>query len=127
MMDGEIFKIISDNFGIIFACVMLFIMTVFAVKFDLNKYLESRKKKHLSIAQNLCLHMEPFVDGKNVGFKPFLFSPSGTTAYYCQRCGSCFMYVDEKDLKRQMEYYAEHPKEYKKRLKKYNKHMKKAQ
>ena len=37
------------------------------------------------------------------------------------------MYVDEEDLERQVEYYLKNPKAYKKRLKQYNKHMKKAQ
>ena len=130
-MDGEIFKMISDNFGIIFACAMLLIMTIFAVKvaitFDLNKYLESRKKKHLAIAQNLCLHMEPYVKGKKVGFKPFLFSPSGTPDYYCQKCGARFLYVDEEELMKNALYYTKNAKIYKKTLKKYNRHMKKAQ
>ena len=79
------------------------------------------------MARNLCLHMEPFVDDDKAGFKPFLISPAGTPNYYCQRCGAQFMYVDEEDLERQVEYYLKNPKAYKKRLKQYNKHMKKAQ
>jgi len=130
-MDGNIFQIISDNFGIIVAIIALIICSIlafkFAITFDVNKFLESRKKRHLGMARNLCLHMEPFVDDDTAGFKPFLISPAGTPNYYCQRCGAQFMYVDEEDLERQVEYYLKNPKAYKKRLKQYNKHMKKAQ
>ena len=62
-MDGNIFQIISDNFGIIVAIIALIICSIlafkFAITFDVNKFLESRKKRHLGMARNLCLHMEP--------------------------------------------------------------------
>ncbi len=129
-MANEIFEVIANNFGIICAIIIVIICSIlafkFAITFDINKYLESRKKRHLSIARNLCLHMEIYVKDEKICYKPFLISPPGTTTYYCQRCGSQFMYIDEDKLEQQAIYYIKNSKEYNKRLKQYNRHMKKA-
>ncbi len=130
-MDGNIFQIISDNFGIIVAIIALIICSIlafkFAITFDVNKFLESRKKRHLAIARNLCPHMKPKITKKEAGFELLLFKPFGTFNSHCTRCGAVFEYIDMDDFKKQVDYYISNPKAYRKRIKQYNKHMKKAQ
>jgi|SRR3989344_8264428 len=56
-------------------------------KFDLNKYLENRRKVKLDQLKNICPHGRIIKEGEKFGFEPFFVSPSGTMDYICSQCG----------------------------------------
>jgi hypothetical protein len=130
-MTKEILDFIGANFGNITLLVLVIAVAIIAVKicinFDLNKYLERRKKTSLHKAQNYCLHLEfGLREDKNVGVISWFESPSGTLSWICNRCGTVVNHVDEKQNIKTAKYYLKNPNEYRKIMKKYNKYMKKA-
>ena len=94
--------------------------------FDLNKYMESRLKVYAAKCKNACLHFQFVKDGDQIGAQSFFVSPAGTLSYICQRCSSVRLNVDEDEMVRTYNYYADHLEEYAKQNKKFSKYLKKS-
>lgn len=136
-MSKEILDFISANFGNFVLLIIVLAVSIIAVKigitFDINKFLEQRKKTHLAKAQNLCPHMEFDIlnadDSSrqiNVQYRSLFESPPGTTRWICSRCGFVQNNVDESLIAQQAQRYLSNTDLYEKTMKQYNKYMKKA-
>lgn len=77
-------------------------------KFDLNKYLENRRKIRLDQLKNTCPHGRIIdIKGNQVKFESFFTSPAGTQKWICSQCGCV---VDhEEDVNRINEKYKQNP------------------
>ena len=62
----------------------------FTFKFDLNKYLESRRKIKLDQLKNICPHgrITNITDKGVITFESFFVSPFGTMDYICSQCNA---------------------------------------
>lgn len=136
-MSKEVLDFISSNFGNFALLVIVIALSIVAVRigiaFDINRYLEQRKKTHLAKARNLCSHLEFDILNKddssrqiNVQYRSLFESPSGTIMWVCSRCGSVQNNVDENQIAHQAQYYLSNTDLYQKTMKRYSKHMKKA-
>lgn len=100
----------------------------FCVKFDINEFIESRKKRHRKLAQSYCPHMD-LIPRRDNSFQvnSLFYTPFGTPNWFCSRCGAVLPYEpDQEKIKAKATYYLNHPKAYKKAMRKYNKHAKKS-
>lgn len=100
-----------------------------AISFDINKFLDRRDKKLQQKLRNACTHldMNPIGrEGNEMIYKvQSLFeSPPGTIKWRCRRCGAIKNH--DNDYEERANYYAQHPKEYIKQQKRFNKLIKKA-
>lgn len=136
-MNKEVLDFISANFGNFALLIVVIAVSIIAVKigitFDVNKYLEQRKKTHLAKAQNLCPHLEFDIVGENernlqisVQYRSLFESPPGTIRWTCSRCGLVQNNVDENLVIQQAQHYVSNMDSYQETMKQYNKHMKKA-
>lgn len=118
-----------ENAVIWLLVVLLAVLSLFTIKstisFDVNKYMESRRKKLQEQMRALCPHADISVDPitKEVTAQSMYVSPSGTTAYQCQRCGR--IQYDLNLIKQELAFWGTHPNEYNRRLKKIEKIAKK--
>lgn len=73
---------------LIFVIALSIIVIRISFKFDLNKYLESRRKIKLEQLRNICpyLRISPH-EGNTFLFESYFSSPFGTTRYVCSQCG----------------------------------------
>ena len=105
--------------------VVLVLFTILAgfviVKIDLNKLLEMRHKRQKERCRLLCPHVELVEEADGYEVHTTFFSPSGTTAFQCQKCGA--ITYDQAAIMRDLDYWATHPETYVKRLKKISKAM----
>lgn len=91
-------------------------------KFDINKYLENRRKIKLEQLKNICPHIRiSHHEGNDVLVESYFSSPMGTTRWICSQCG-CVV-ESEEDVNRLMEPYRKDINLY---LKKQEKFIKKA-
>lgn len=100
----------------------------FGVKFDINEFIESRKKRHRKLAQSYCPHMD-LIPRRDNSFQvnSLFYTPFGTPNWFCSRCGAVLPYEPgQEKIKAKATYYLNHPKAYKKAMRKYNKHAKKS-
>ena len=80
----------------------------FTFKFDLNRYLENRRKIKIDQLKNICPHCKIEFVGKNqVKVESYFHSPIGTSKYICSRCHR--VVESEEDAKRMAENYAKDP------------------
>ena len=96
----------------------------FTFKFDLNKYLENRRKIKIDQLKNICPHgrIASITDDGKVTFESFFVSPVGTMDYVCSQCN---VVVGKEQVNRLNERYRdnldlvfEKQKEFAKRVKK---------
>src|SRR3989344_3973802 len=80
----------------------------FTFKFDLNKYLENRRKIKIDQLKNICPHgrIVSITDDGKVTFESFFVSPVGTMDYICSQCNAV---VGEEHVNRINERYRENP------------------
>ncbi|MEA3329222.1 MAG: hypothetical protein U9Q06_00580 [Nanoarchaeota archaeon] len=98
----------------------------FSVKFDLNKFLEERRKIKISQLQNICPHCKIEIlgkDKKQIKCTPYFYSPTGTLNQICSRC-KCVVPFEE-DVKRICGNYANDPQKWLEQENKFIKQMKK--
>ena len=96
----------------------------FSVKFDLNKYLENRRKIKIDQLKNICPHCRiEFVDKNHIKVESYFSSPIGTTDYICSRCHR--VVESQEDVNRINENYAKDPDRFLKNEKRFIKQMKK--
>jgi len=78
------------NFSQIIILIIVIVISIIAVrisfKFDLNKYLENRRKIKLDQLKNICPHGRITKVDDNFAFESFFVSPSGTMDYICSQC-----------------------------------------
>lgn len=131
-MTQDILKFLNDNYGACVTIIVLIVAIVVSVKvcvsFDLNKWMQQRKQRHLTLAQGLCPHFELIPDEKNgrIIIKPLLASPSGTIKYYCQKCGVVVPVVDHERIANTANDYIQRPTAYVKIINKVDRHLKKS-
>ena len=89
---------------LIFAIALSIIAIRISLKFDINKFLENRRKIKLDQLKNICPHMRiSHNEGNSFIFESFFSSPIGTTKWFCSQCG-CIVESQE-DVNRLMEPY----------------------
>lgn len=76
-------------------------------KFDLNKYLENRRKIKLDQLKNICPHGRFIQKNEKIGFESFFSSPRGTMKWICSQCG-CIV-ESEEDINRINKRYLKNP------------------
>jgi hypothetical protein len=91
--------------------------------FDINKFLESRRKIKVEQLKNICPHGMMNLENKNLIFESFFASPIGTTKYFCRQCG--LIVASEEDANRITEQFLKNPDHFIKRHRKFNKTAKK--
>lgn len=98
------------NFLQIILLIIVVVVSIIAIrisfKFDLNKYLENRRKVKLDQLKNICPHGRIIKEGKKFGFESFFVSPSGTRDYICSQCNAI---VGREHADRINENYKENP------------------
>lgn len=132
-MSDSVSKLLIEKCGVPFFLVVILALAIiailhFGVKFDINAFFESRKVRHRKLAQTYCPHMD-FIPCSNNSFqvKSLFYTPFGTPNWFCSRCGAVLPYEpDQEELKAKATYYLNHPKAYKKAIRKYDKHAKKS-
>ncbi len=131
-MSDSVSKLLIEKCGVPFFLVVILALAIiailhFGVKFDINAFFESRKIRHRKLAQTYCPHMD-FIPCSNNSFqvKSLFYTPFGTPNWFRSRCGAVLPYEpDQEELKAKATYYLNHPKAYKKAIRKYGKHAKK--
>ena len=132
-MSDYVTKLLIEKCGVPFFLVVILAPAIiailhFGVKFDINTFFDSRKARHRKLAQTYCPHMD-FIPCSNNSFqvKSLFYTPFGTPNWFCSRCGAVLPYEpDQEELKAKATYYLNHPKAYKKAMRKYDKHAKKS-
>ena len=80
----------------------------FSFKFDMNQFLENRRKIKFDQLKNICPH-ERIIDinGNQIRFKSLFSSPMGTRKWICSQCGCIVDHED--DVNRISERYSKNP------------------
>lgn len=125
---NEVFNL-GINFYQLLLLIILAILGTIAIRitfsFDLNRYMEDKRKRNLSKLKNACTHHQ-IIQGKDqYAVQPLFISPPGTLQWQCQRCGAIKYFADG-ELERMSEYYANNPEEYIKQEKRFKKLVKKS-
>ncbi|HJI40275.1 MAG TPA: hypothetical protein OIL78_03360 [Coriobacteriaceae bacterium] len=132
-MSDSVSKILIEKCGVAFFLVVILALAIiailhFGVKFDLNEFIESRKKRHRKLAQSYCPHMV-FIPRHDNSFQvnSLFYTPFGTPNWFCSRCGAVLPYEPaQEEVEAKATYYLNHPKTYKKAMRKYDRHAKKS-
>lgn len=95
----------------------------FTVKFDINRWSESRRKRLKERIRMTCPHASVSVTEKGVEIASDFHSPFGTTSWQCNRCG--LRVIDGSIATTIMEDYSRDPQLYLSRLKKFDRLAKK--
>jgi len=128
---GELARLLFENVGAVIAIIVVLTLSIIAifkvsVQFDLNEFLKARKKRHARKAQHYCAHME-FQDHKDGLMCISLFeSPSGTNQWICKTCQLIINNFNQEEQKRNSEYWLKNPSQFKRNIRKYNYHAKRA-
>ncbi len=112
--------------SVIFAMTFGAIAVKISLAFDVNKFLETRRKTNSQKVKNACTHMEliPADDGR-LEVRSFFVSPPGTLQWQCQRCG-LIKYLDGGEVERMADFYIKNPEEYNRRNKRFVKLLKRS-
>ena len=101
------------NYSQIIILIIILLVSAIAIrisfKFDLNKYLENRRKIKSDQLKNICPHGRIIdIIGNQVKFESFFTSPVGTLKWICSQCGCIVDHED--DVNRINERYLKNPK-----------------
>lgn len=77
------------------------------VKFDVNQWLNDRRKRLEDNLRMLCPHVRTFVSGNTVEVHSTFISPPGTVAWQCQICGKTN--YDGSAIGAQVQYWCANP------------------
>lgn len=132
-MSDSVSKLLIEKYGVAFFLVVILALAIiailhFGVKFDINEFIESRKKRHRKLAQNYCPHMVIIPRHDNsFQVNSLFYTPFGTPNWFCSRCGAVLPYEPaQEEVEAKATYYLNHPKTYKKATRKYDRHAKKS-
>lgn len=120
------------DFGPIITLIVVIALALIAVlrlgvKFDINEYQKSRKKRHLSLARLYCPHIRLEKHKQGVSCQSLFVSPSGTMDWVCTQCGVVtHVAPSDEEIEKLAEYYFSNYEEYTKKMKKFEKHAKKS-
>ena len=96
----------------------------FKTHFDINKWLEERRKRKILRIQSICPHVYIKKEGERYSIESFVFTVPGTVQWQCHKCKMIFeikpTYLDQEFL-----YWIKNPKELRKRMEKTDKLIKK--
>lgn len=132
VLSQELYDALIGDFGPIITLIIVITISLIAIlklgiKFDLNKYADSRKKKHRSLAQLYCPHIRLASEKEGISYQSLFVSPSGTLDWICTQCGTVtHVPYSEKETQELAEYYLENPKKYEKKMKRFEHHAKKS-
>lgn len=103
-----------------------FVAIKISLTFDLNKYLEDRRKSYIPKLQNACPHVNltSIGDGQ-IEVTSHFISPPGTMQWQCQRC-KLVKYTQESEIRRDAEYYIKNVDEYLHKNKRFAKLLKRS-
>lgn len=80
----------------------------FSFKFDLNKFLENRRKIKIDQLKNICPHGRIIdIKGNQISFESLFSSPIGNHKWICSQCGCIVDHED--DINRINERYSKYP------------------
>lgn len=132
-MSDSVSKLLIEKYGVVFFLVVILALAIiailhFGVKFDINEFIESRKKRHRKLAQNYCPHMVIIPRHDNsFQVNSLFYTPFGTPNWIYSRCGAVLPYEPaQEEVEAKATYYLNHPKTYKKAMRKYDRHAKKS-
>lgn len=117
------------EFWQIIVTVVVLVLSVVAVrisfKFDVNKFLDSKRASNQHKLINACTHVEltPAGNGK-IAARSYYISPPGTIQWQCQRCGHT-KHIQGDEIEREMDYYLKNLDVYAEKNKKFVKILKK--
>ncbi len=98
------------NFSQIIILIIIIVISIIAIrisfKFDLNKYLENRRKIKIDQLKNICPHGRITKVNDNFAFESFFVSPAGTMDYICSQCNAV---AGKEHVNRINERYKENP------------------
>jgi len=95
----------------------------FSFKFDMNQFLESRRKIKMEQLKNICPHGHMDMEGNKISFQSSFESPAGTTRYICNQCG--LIVNSDHQINRMNENILKNPESFIERKKKFVKKAKK--
>ena len=72
---------------LIIALALSIIAIRISFKFDINKFVEDRRKIKLNQLKNVCPHTSAVLEGKQIILESLFLSPPGTIQWKCQQCG----------------------------------------
>lgn len=105
--------------AIIVLGLLVIFIGIFAVRFDLNRWLELRYERQKLRYRSLCPHVDLHIQSDNtVEVRSLYVSPSGTTAWQCQRCGA--VTHGQETIEIEMQYWANNSLAYVQRMKRQN-------
>lgn len=116
------------NFSQVIIIVIVIVISIIAIrisfKFDLNKYLEDRRKIKIDQLKNICPHgrITNITDSGRITFESFFVTHIGTMDYICSQCNAV---AGEEHVNRINERYKENPSLVFKKQKKFIKRAKK--
>jgi len=108
---------------LIFAIALSIIAIRISFKFDINKFLENRRKIKLNQLKNICPHGTMKLEGDKLIFTSFFQSPVGTLSYICDQCG--LIVASQTEANRITKQFLHNPDLFIKRQKKFVKKAKK--
>jgi Zn-finger protein len=98
---------LSENSLIIIGMILTVITVRGTVKFDINQWINDRKKQQEQNFIALCPHHYLFSDGDGTKVGSHFISPPGTSAWQCQKCGH--LTHDDLKMKIDTKYWAQNP------------------
>lgn len=131
-MNNELINTFVRNYGPIITLIVVVTVSLISIlrlgiKFDINQFLSMRKRHHLALARNCCPHMRFTVTENDIKIQSLFYSPSGTLNWVCRQCGATVAIApDNEEMQEMATYFINNPKEYRKRMSRYQRHMKKA-
>lgn len=131
-MNNELINAFVGNYGPIITLIVVITVSFISIlrlgiKFDINQFLSMRKKRHLALARNYCPHMRFTVTNNDIEIQSLFYSPSGTLNWICRQCGATVAIApDNEEMREIATYFINNPKEYRRRMNRYQRHMKKA-
>ncbi|MBU1854850.1 MAG: hypothetical protein KKF89_03960 [Nanoarchaeota archaeon] len=108
---------------LILAIALSIIAIRISFKFDINQFLENRRKVKLNQLKNICPHGTMSLDGDKIIFQSYFSSPSGTVQWGCSQCG--LVVNSEDEVKRINNHLLKDPKLFITKQKKFSKETKK--
>lgn len=80
----EVFYIV----GIVFLIVLGSVVVRIGFSFDINKFMEERRKRGQERLRMSCPHTEIYKENGELIVRSLFISPYGTTHWICSRCGT---------------------------------------
>jgi hypothetical protein len=111
------------NFLEIIILIVVIVVSIIAIRislsFDINRFLENRRKIKINQLKNVCPHLNIDLNGKKLIIESYFSSPAGTIQWVCSQCG--LVVNSEEDVKRLQQPFLKNPNLYIEQKKKFDK------